>query len=158
MTSSTSTTLSTARIAVVDAVLDVLIPGGAGMPSARAVATTTRWLPTALDLRSDLRDQFVAFVDLMGTYPPDHDAMVAALREVATSQPSLFAAATGLLAGAYYLDPVVRGALGYPGQEERALLDETGSYIDLLERVVERGPAYRDAPLDGEPSSGEGDF
>lgn len=136
--------LTTSQRAVVDSLLDVLIPGGDGMPSARDAATSARWLPTALDLRPDLRPALETFLDAAARQLADGVEAADALRRIAIDSPDLFAAVTGLLAGAYYLDPGVRDSLGYPGQEERVLGDDTDSYLDLLERVVDRGPVYRE--------------
>jgi hypothetical protein len=51
-----------------------------------------------------------------------------------------------LIAGAYLMDPAVRQAIGYPGQEDRRLSDDTGEYLDLLEAVVDRGEFHRTTP------------
>lgn len=136
--------LSLGQLKIIDDVLDVLIPGGDGMPSARSVETSVRLLPMALDLRPDLRVDLDDFVARVGEQIVDTSDPKTAVRSLATNQPELFSAVTGLLAGAYYLDPEVRESLGYPGQEERPLTDETESYVDLLERVIDRGSVYRD--------------
>ncbi len=47
-------------------------------------------------------------------------------------------------AGAYFLNPAVREAIGYAGQTARAI-DPHTDYLDdgLLESVIQRGPIYR---------------
>lgn len=130
----------------VDAILDVLIPGGEGMPSARSVATSAGWLPTALDLRPDLAPLLGIFLVEVEERVTAGQTVAGALRALAVASQDDFVAVSGLLAGAYYMDPAVRASLAYPGQEARRLADDTGDYVDLLERVVERGPVYRPTP------------
>ena len=49
--------------------------------------------------------------------------------------------------GAYYLSPRVRELIGYPGQEPSPLtVAAEPEYLDMLERVYERHPGYRECP------------
>jgi hypothetical protein len=50
-------------------------------------------------------------------------------------------------AGAYFLSPKVREAIGYAGQTARPI-DPAPDYLDngLLESVIRRGPIYRPTP------------
>ena len=49
--------------------------------------------------------------------------------------------------GAYYLSGEVRDLIGYPGQEPNPLsVAGEPDYLDMLERVYERHPGYREAP------------
>jgi hypothetical protein len=121
---------------------DVLICESDGMPSATQVHVHTRWIDEALRLRPDLRDGLDAAIALARSA----DDVRQALNQLATGQPDVFVALGTLTAGAYYMDDGVRQLMGYPGQEERRLVDDTDQYLDMLERVVERGPVYRATP------------
>jgi len=44
------------------------------------------------------------------------------------------------------MSPIVRDLIGYPGQEARALTDDTDMYLEMLERVLVRGAIYRPIP------------
>lgn len=139
------TALSVEQRAVLDEVLDVLIPAGSGMPAARDVEVSARWIDEALRLRPDLRghlDGCLAAVN--GSDDPE-----SALRAFAEHDPEAFASVGVLVSGAYYMDDRSRSALGYPGQEERRLVDDVDQYADMLERVIDRGPIYRSTPADG---------
>jgi len=119
---------------------DVLIPAGDGHPSA-----------SAADVAGAGLDQVLA------TCPE----VAAGLREVLTKAEGRTAAnavaflrandaaAYGILAefaaGAYFMNPQVREAIGYGGQTARAI-DPAPDYLDLLDSVVKRGPIYRPTP------------
>jgi hypothetical protein len=127
---------------VFGAIADVLVCEADNMPSATQVDVHTRWIDEALRLRPDLRaglDAAIAHVR------PATDVRLA-LGRLAVEQPDVFTSLGTLTAGAYYMDDRVRAAMGYPGQEERPLVDDTAEYLDMLERVVDRGPIYRDTP------------
>lgn len=139
------TALSTDQRAALDTVLDVLIPAGSGMPAASDVEVSTRWIDEALRLRPDLRGHLDACLAAV------RDATDAepALRTFAEQSPEAFAAVGVLISGAYYMDDRSRAALGYPGQEERRLIDDLDQYAEMLERVIDRGPIYRPTPQEG---------
>lgn len=124
-------------------ILDILIPSALGMPSAREADVHTRWIDEALRLRPDLGDDLVVALESLNGI--EADSLREMLRAFASSHPGEFASLGTLIAGAYYMDDRARAALGYPGQESRSLRDETDSYVDMLERVVERGEIYRQA-------------
>lgn len=124
-------------------ILDVLIPAAAGLPAAADVEVHTRWIDEALRLRPDLRPALDAAVAAVAGKPAPYED---AVRAFAEAEPDSFAGLGTLIAGGYYMDARVREALGYPGQEDRPLTDETDSYMDMLERVVERGQVYRPTP------------
>lgn len=121
-------------------ILDVLIPAEAQMPAATLVEVHLRWIDEALRLRPDLRADLDAALTAVSGGPP---STADALRAFARAQLGAFTGAGNLIAGAYYMDDRVRQALGYPGQEARPLVDEVETYLEMLERVVERGPIYR---------------
>jgi hypothetical protein len=140
------TALNAPQRATLVRVLDVLIPAAAGMPSGTEVGVADRWIDEALRLRPDLRDDLVHVLETLGPVGPKFDE---ALRDYAKQHPEAFVAVGVLVSGAYYMDDRARTALGYPGQEDRRLVDDTGDYIDMLERVVERGSIYRPTPAEG---------
>lgn len=123
-------------------IADVLICEADGMPSATQVEVHTRWIDEALRLRPDLRDGLDTAIELARTAPDVRQA----LSRLALERPDVFTALGTLTAGAYYMDDRVRALMGYPGQEQRRLVDDTEEYLDLLERVVDRGPVYRPTP------------
>jgi hypothetical protein len=139
------TALTTDERATLDAVLDVLIPAGSGMPAARDVEVSTRWIDEALRLRPDLRGHLDAcLAAVAGADDPE-----SALRAFATAEPDAFGAVGVLVSGSYYMDDRSRAALGYPGQEERRLVDDVDEYAEMLERVLDRGPIFRPTPQEG---------
>jgi hypothetical protein len=121
---------------------DVLIPAAEGMPSASEVDVHTRWVDQALRLRPDLRPFLMAAIAAAMDGGAPREVVV----QLAEQHPEVFAALGQLTAGAYYMDDRVREAMGYPGQEARQLIDDTGEYLEMLERVVERGPIHRPTP------------
>ncbi|GAA2088756.1 hypothetical protein IDH50_17310 [Aeromicrobium tamlense] len=140
------TALNTAQRETLVRVLDVLIPAAAGMPSGAEVGVADRWIDEALRLRPDLRDDLLHALE---TLEPIDAGLEDALRAYAKQHPEAFVAVGVLVSGAYYMDDRARLALGYPGQEDRRLVDDTGDYLDMLERVVERGPIFRPTPAEG---------
>ena len=116
---------------------DVLIPASDGQPSASDANVSGEGLDQVLatcpEMAAGLRN---VLEKTDGREPAD---AVAFLR-------SHDAAAYGVLcefaAGAYFMNPQVREAIGYSGQTARAI-DPSPDYLDLLEPVVRRGPIYR---------------
>lgn len=116
---------------------DVLIPNSEGMPSAVMADVHTVWIDKALAARPDLLDSFRESLTVGGDDP--HEAIEALHRRA-----ELFDAFSVLSAGAYFMNPDIRERIGYPGQENRAVTgDDVPKYIEMLERVVDRGPIYR---------------
>jgi hypothetical protein len=118
---------------------DILIPESEGMPSATRVRTHHEWIDVALTARPDLLDQFKASLAI-----GPKDDPVAGVDQVHKSSPEAFDAFSVLTSGAYLMIPEVKALIGYPGQEPRPVEgDDVPEYIDMLEKVVERGPVYR---------------
>lgn len=120
---------------------DVLIPSAEGMPSASEADVPSRWLDEALRHRPDLVQGLQTALTAAGDLPAE-DAVELLNREHIPA----FEALGTLAAGAYYLNPEIRELIGYPGQVPTLAKDDTDTYFDLLERVVERGQRYRDVP------------
>lgn len=108
--------LSAEDAARFDALADLLIPGDATMPSSSSVPVS-KFVPRVFDARPDLADPVATVVAMSGA-PAD---VLASLED----QPRLLRALRYTVAGAYYLSPEVRGALGYHPEDARPA-DVTG--------------------------------
>jgi hypothetical protein len=126
------------------AVADLLIPSGDGMPSASEAGVTGRWLDEVLKLRPDFGPPLAAVLDgLKGTDPE------AALARLRSSDPAGFGVLTEVVAGGYFLNPKVRSAIAYPGQQSVAIVPEQPPDYEqdgLIASVIARGPIYRPTP------------
>ena len=82
---------------------------------------------------------------LLAEVPADNsDGFV---RDLAATRPDEFAVLSTAVVGAYYLSEQVRELIGYPGQVPNPLsLASEPDYMEMLERVYERHPGYRQAP------------
>ncbi|MFI1035452.1 hypothetical protein [Streptomyces sp. NPDC020951] len=126
---------------------DILIPAAEGMPSASQAEVPTRWLDDALGYRPDLAPGLEEALQAAGDLPADE-----AIHLLNRDHIPAFEAFGTLTAGAYFLNPDVRQLIGYPGQVATPPKDDTHTYFDLLENVVERGQVYRDVPQADQPS------
>jgi choline dehydrogenase-like flavoprotein len=108
------------------ALADALIPAAEGRPSAGAAGVADRLLDQVLAARPDLA------AGLHRALAPSPAAPAARLAELAADRPALDALEL-VVAGGYYLNPDVRLAIGYPGQEARTL------HIDRFPAYVEEG-------------------
>jgi hypothetical protein len=137
--------ISEERRAQLGAIADQLIPAGSGMPSASGAGVAGRYLDEVLAARPDLGaplDAALASVDGLSAA----DAL-ASLRENAEGWGVL----TAVVPAAYFLNPAMRDAIGYPGLETRPIDEELApDYLadGLLDSVVARGPVYRPTPGD----------
>jgi hypothetical protein len=139
------------RLATLAAVADHLIPAAHGMPSAAAVVTeeqlrfVVRSRPDLLEpLRRALRSE-------------RGDDPVARLAALTDHDPEGLAALQLVIVAGYYTDPGVREQLGYQGQVAKPVnaLDYP-AYLEegLLDRVIERGPIWRDPAVDTPSGAG----
>lgn len=137
--------ISSERRAQLGAIADELIPAGSGMPSASGAGVSGEFLDEVLAARPDLAsplDAALATVDGLSA----QDAL-ASLRENADGWGVL----TAVVPAAYFLNPAMRAAIGYPGLEARPIdPDAAPDYLEdgLLDSVVARGPVYRPTPAD----------
>lgn len=134
--------LSAEQRATFLALADILAPAAEGMPSASQVRLADQPLDEALNYRPDLFAPLVALLRQALGRDPEHE-----LRQWAQEAPEAFHAFGLLVAGSYYLSPVVRERIGYHGQERRAIdPDEVPEYVSngMLARMAARAPMWRD--------------
>jgi hypothetical protein len=132
------------RQAVLAAVADVLIPKGDGMPSASEAGVAARWLDEVLRLRPDFGPPLAAVLDSIKGI--DAGAAVARLR---AEDPAGFGILAEVVAGGYFLNPQVRSAIGYPGQQSVPIVHEEPPDYEqdgLIASVIARGRVYRPTP------------
>jgi len=134
------------RRAQLAGIADELIPAGSGMPSASEAGVAGRYLDEALTARPDLAAPLVSALESVDGLSPG--AAIARLRD---RDPEGWAVLTALVPSAYFLNPEMRAAIGYPGLERRPIdPDAEPDYLTdgLLDSVVSRGPVYRPTPAD----------
>jgi hypothetical protein len=119
------------------ALAETLIPSSDAMPSATTAGVSGVLLDQVLRYRPDLVGDLTAALDASSGKDPE-----AALDNLAVGEPEQFEALTVLAAGAYFLSPAVKTAMPYDAAP-RAARDDTDSYIDMLEHVVDRGFTIR---------------
>jgi len=121
---------------------DVLIPAGDDLPSATAAGVAKEGLEQVLAVRPDLAAGLKKVLACSDNPPPSE-----AVARLKSSDPSGFGVLTELVAGAYFLNPLVRAVLGYEGQIA-VPIDPRPDYLDdgLLQSVIDRGPIYRPTP------------
>jgi hypothetical protein len=123
------------------AIAAVLIPAGSGMPSASEAGVAGQYLDEVLAARPDLAEPLAAALASV----EDAGDPVAALREHLDA----WMVVTAVVPAAYFLNPAMREAIGYPGLEARPIdPDAAPDYLEdgLLDSVVARGPVYRPTP------------
>ena len=121
---------------------DVLIPASAGFPSASQVGVAAEGLDQVLAVRPDFAKPLkVILQSAKGRNPAE---VVAQLQD---ENPASFAALAEIVAGAYFMNPQVRVAIGYHGQVPQPLASRPDHLNDgLLQPVIDRGPIYRPTP------------
>jgi hypothetical protein len=137
--------LTDAQRAQLGAIADQLIPAGGGMPSASEAGVSGQYLDEVLTSLPDLGDALdTALAAVDGLDPAE---AIAVLRQ----DPAGWGVLTAVVPGAYFMNPAIRAAIGYPGLERRPI-DPTAEpdYLadGLLDSVVSRGPVYRPTPTD----------
>lgn len=121
---------------------DILVAEGLGMPSASAVGVADGLADRCLDAAPALAEPLMAVLD-----EAPADGLDAFMRQLAARRPDDFAVLSTTVVGAYYLSAEVRLLIAYPGQEPSPLSAAAEpDYLDLLERVYERHPGYRECP------------
>ena len=125
-------------------VADVLIPGGAGLPSASDAGITTE----PIDRVIAAAPQLAAILTAIARSEQPPETVVEELRD---RDPNTYERLVFAVSGAYFMVPHVRRGLGYPSIAPRptpAAADESDFYLDddVLQPVVDRGAIYREAP------------
>jgi hypothetical protein len=123
---------------------NLLIAGGAGLPSASEADVQGKWIDRTLVARPDLVEVVHAVIG--GAGEP-----AAELKRIRSEDPLLFDRFAHAIAGAYLMVPKVRKGLGLPGNAPKrkpAYPDEADHYLSdgILDVVIERGPIYRPTP------------
>jgi hypothetical protein len=121
---------------------DVLIPAGDRMPSASQADVAGQWLDQILTARADLA---AGLKDVLRTAQGRSPAEFVA--DMRMNDPAAFGILAEAAAGAYFMNPDVRQAIGYAGQSPQPI-DPRPDYMEdgLLESVIRRGPIYRPTP------------
>ena len=130
--------------AVLGAMADVLIPSGDGMPSASQAGVAGRWLDEVLRVRPDFGPPLAAVIERARG-----SAAAAAVADLRGKDPAGFGVFAEVVAGAYFLNPEVRKAIGYAGQQKVPIVaEEPPDYEQdgLIASVKARGPIYRPTP------------
>ncbi len=122
-------------------IAEALVPTTATMVGAGTVPDAARYIERALESRPDLGDGLDAAVAAC-----TDELLARALDGTTVDEPAFDQVAT-LVIGAYYMNPVARRQIGYPGQ--LALEYDPMEYVSwidegLLDQVMSRGPRYRE--------------
>ena len=122
---------------------DVLIPAGDGFPSASQAGVAAEGLDQVVSFQPDIAAALMNVLEKSKARPPAE-----AVADLQTNDPAAFGVLAELVAGAYFLNPLVRARLGYTGQDPHPI-DPHPDYLDddLLKSVLSRGPVYRPTPL-----------
>ena len=128
--------------ALLAALADVLIPSAEGMPSASQADVGGQCLDAVLTARPDLTGGLDDVLDKARDRNPRD-----VVSELRANDPAAFGVLAEIVSGAYFMNPDVRQAIGYAGQERRPM-DPRPDYMEdgLLESVIRRGPIYRPTP------------
>jgi hypothetical protein len=124
---------------------DQLIPAGGGLPSASEAGATGAYLDDVLRARPDLAAPLVQTLEAVADLEPG-----AAIAKLKDSDADGWTVLTAGVPGAYFMNPEMREAIGYPGLEVRPIDPDVEDWMDdgLLESVKARGPVYRPTPDD----------
>lgn len=128
------------------AVADLLIPAYKKYPSATSVGVHEKMLDDVLGFRPDLVESF-----LRGLAAIDTGSLSDSVNTLYKADADAFNAISLVASGGYYMTPVVREVLGYPGQESVPYdAHEVPSFLldQRLENVARRGPIYRSTPAE----------
>jgi hypothetical protein len=128
--------------AALAALADVLIPAGDGFPSASEAGVASEGLDQVISFQPGIEAGLMNVLEQSKTRPP-----VEAVVELQKNHPAAFGVLAEFVAGAYFLNPVVRARLGYAGQGPVPISPHP-DYLDdgLLQSVLSRGPVYRPTP------------
>jgi hypothetical protein len=137
--------MSDAQRAQLGALADQLIPAGGGMPSASEAGVAGQYLDEVLTSLPDLRAALETTLKAVEGLEPAE--AIAVLRQ----DPAGWGVLTAVVPGAYFMNPAIREAIGYPGLERRPIDPSAPPDYDrdgLLASVIARGPVCRPTPAD----------
>ncbi len=123
------------------AIADVLVPAAPPFPSASMAGVAGPTLDRALLARPDRVVELRQVLQTVSDVDP-RDAVA----DIAERSPATLVLLIEAVTGAYILNPVVQDALGYHGQQPKAIDIDDPDYLDLLPAVLARGPVFRPAP------------
>lgn len=124
----------------IDALADVLLPGGSGMPAASAAGATGRPFERVLAIRDDLAPALERTL-AAGGEPAE------ALGRLYAEDREAFEGFVVLISCAYAMCADARESLGYPGQRAYPIRrHEDPDLEELLAPVRARGPRYVATP------------
>lgn len=133
---------------------DYLIPEAHGMPAAGAMEVGRSQLDLVLSSRPDLTAALErAFAEAT------LDDVAGFVSGLSREDPEAYDAVTLAIVAGYYMHPEVHRLIGYPGQVPKDVqrIGEAEIYqeglLDLAQKVVERGPIYRQTPTSDEDTS-----
>jgi hypothetical protein len=126
------------------ALADALIPAGRGMPSASEAGVAGEWLDAIVAAEPGFGPALAAVLAAADVSDPAGE-----LRRIETTDPEGWGTLTTVVAGAYFLNPAIAEAVGYPGR--RAIPVDAVAEPDwledgLLDSVKARGTIYRPTP------------
>jgi hypothetical protein len=130
--------------AVLRGLADFLIPAAEGMPAASAVGVADAQMNLVENFRADLMP-----LVLRAIWASKNKTPRAALEALDQSDLEAANALKLMVSAAYYLSPVVRAELNYPGVQRHPFdLDDLpdGHLVELLRPVIARGPLWRRPP------------
>ena len=129
--------------AVLAGLADQLIPAGGGMPSATEAGVTGEHLDEVLQARPDLATPLVQTLEGVSDLAPG-----VAIARLKDNDADGWSVLTAVIPGAYFMNPGIREAIGYPGLEVRPIDPDAEDWNEdgLLESVKSRGPVYRPTP------------
>ena len=124
------------------ALADVLVPAVDGFPSASQAGVATEGLDQVVSFQPGIAADLMNVLEKATARQPAE-----AVADLQKNDPTAFGVLAELVAGAYFLNPLVRARLGYTGQGPRPI-DPHPDYLDdgLLQSVLSRGPIYRPTP------------
>jgi hypothetical protein len=135
-------TLDADQRAALAALADVLIPAGDGFPSASQAGVAAEGLDAVLSSQPGIATGLMPVLEQSKARPPAE-----VIADLQKNDPVAFGVLAELVAGAYFLNPLVRARLGYTGQGPRPI-DPHPDYLEegLLQSVLSRGAIYRPTP------------
>ena len=117
--------LSAQDRAIYRCLTDVLLPAESPLPAASEAGVADEILDRILQWRPDLAADFYRGLSMSRDLPPEESIELLERTDHAAFEAIRFAAL-----GAYYLNPAVRQAIGYRGQESRPVpVDEKPDYL-----------------------------